>query len=250
MAGGAANVSQLQLSQVERIEEKTKHPGFEVLVRVIVSTGSVMRSQQLLREISTAFALYENPGLNGFKFLPAIDVQGLVTAFIFRFFPNELRSNVLSSSELATLFHLPDAQFTPSTSVVRQQSKQVDGPVQLPTAGMLFGYNEFRGARKEIRLSPEDRRRHTYILGQTGTGKSTMLENLAVQDMIAGNGFAFIDPHGDSAEKLLALVPKERAEDVIYFNPADTQFPLGLNLFEFTDPAQKDFLVQETINML
>ena len=248
--GGSPDVSKLQLSQVERIEEKTKHPGFEVLVRVIVSTGSTVRSQQLLRDISTAFALFENPGLNGFKFLPALDVQGLVTAFIFRFFPNELSSNVLNSAELATLFHLPDSQFTPSASGQRQQTKQVDGPVALSGAGLLFGYNEFRGVKKEIRLGEEDRRRHTYILGQTGTGKSTMLENLAVQDMLAGNGFAFIDPHGDSAEKLLALVPKERAEDVIYFNPADTQYPLGLNLFEFTDPAQKDFLVQETINML
>ncbi len=248
--GGGPDVSQLALSQVERIEEKTKHPGFEVLVRVIVSTGSVARSQQLLRDIATTFALYEAPGLNGFKFLPAVDVQGLVTAFIFRFFPPELKSNVLSSAELATLFHLPDSQFTPSASVGRQQSKQVDGPVQMPTVGLLFGYNEFRGVRKEIRLSPEDRRRHTYILGQTGTGKSTMLENLAVQDMLSGGGFAFIDPHGDSAEKLLSMVPKERAEDVIYFNPADSQYPLGLNLFEFTDPAQKDFIVQETINML
>ncbi|HVQ43511.1 MAG TPA: hypothetical protein VMT30_00915 [Candidatus Saccharimonadia bacterium] len=248
--GGQADVSQLQLGQVDRIEEKTKHPGFEVLVRVIVSTGSVVRSQQLLRDIATTFALFDSPGLNGFKFLPALDVQGLVTAFIFRFFPNELASNVLSSAELATLFHLPDSQFTPSASVQRQQTKQVDGPVQLPTTGLMFGYNEFRGVRKEIRLSAEDRRRHSYILGQTGTGKSTMLENLAVQDMQAGNGFAFIDPHGDSAEKLLALVPKSRAEDVIYFNPADTQYPLGLNLFEFTDPTQKDFLVQETIGML
>jgi hypothetical protein len=249
-SGGAGDASNLQLSQVERIEEKTKHTGFEVLIRVIVSTSSVARSQQLLRDISTAFALYEAPGLNGFKFLPALDVQGLVTAFIFRFFPPELKGNVLSSGELATLFHLPDSQFTPSMSVERQQSKQVDGPVQMPTVGLLFGYNEFRGVKKEIRLSPEDRRRHTYILGQTGTGKSTMLENLAVQDMLSGNGFAFIDPHGDSAEKLLAMVPKERAEDVIYFNPADAEYPLGLNLFEFTDPAQKDFIVQETINML
>jgi hypothetical protein len=248
--GGGQEVSNLELQEVEAIEEKTKHPAFEVLIRAIVSTGSVARSQQLLRDIATAFALFETPGMNGFKFLPALDVQGLVTAFIFRFFPPELKSNILNSSELATLFHLPDAQFTPSTSVERQQSKQVDGPVQLPAQGLLFGHNEFRGVRKEIRLSPEDRRRHTYILGQTGTGKSTMLENLAVQDMLAGNGFAFIDPHGDSAEKLLSLVPKERAEDVVYFNPADTQYPLGLNLFEFTDPSQKDFIVQETINML
>ncbi len=247
---GGSGVSNLKLSQVERIEDKTKHPGFEVLIRVIVSTGSVVRSQQLLRDIATAFALFENPGLNGFKFLPALDVQGLVTAFIFRFFPNELSSDVLNSAELATLFHLPDSQFTPTRSVERQTTKQVDGPVQLPAAGLLFGFNEFRGVKKEIRLSTEDRRRHTYILGQTGTGKSTMLENLAVQDMLSGNGFAFIDPHGDSAEKLLALVPKNRSEDVIYFNPADGQYPLGLNLFEFTDPTQKDFIVQETINML
>ncbi|HUD11389.1 MAG TPA: hypothetical protein VMS08_03185, partial [Candidatus Saccharimonadia bacterium] len=248
--GGSPDVSNLQLAEIESIEEKTKHPGFEVLVRVIVSTQSVARSQQLLRDISTAFSLFEKPGLNGFKFLPALDVQGLVTAFIFRFFPTELSSNVLNSVELATLFHLPDSQFTPSTSVERQKSKEVDGPVQLSPVGLLFGYNDFRGVKKEIRLSPEDRRRHTYILGQTGTGKSTMLENLAVQDMVAGNGFAFIDPHGDSAEKLLAMVPKERAEDVIYFNPADTEYPLGLNLFEFKDPSQKDFIVQETINML
>jgi hypothetical protein len=248
--GAMGGASQLELSEVEAIEEKTKHPAFEVLIRVIVSTGSVPRSQQLLRDIATAFALFETPGMNGFKFLPALDVQGLVTAFIFRFFPPELKSNILNSVELATLFHLPDSQFTPTTSVERQQSKQVDGPIQLPTRGLLFGNNEFRGVKKEIRLSPEDRRRHTYILGQTGTGKSTMLENLAVQDMLAGNGFAFIDPHGDSAEKLLSMVPKERAEDIVYFNPADTQYPLGLNLFEFSDPSQKDFLIQETISML
>jgi hypothetical protein len=248
--GGGQDISNLQLSEIEKIEEKTKHPGFEILARVIVSTESVARSQQLLRDIATAFALFETPGLNGFKFLPALDVQGLVTAFIFRFFPPELKSNILNSVELATLFHLPDSQFTPASSVVREHSKQVDGPVHLPTVGLLYGFNDFRGVKKEIRLSEEDRRRHTYILGQTGTGKSTMLENLAVQDMVNGKGFAFIDPHGDSAEKLLALVPKERAEDVIYFNPADTQYPLGINLFEFTDASQKDFLVQETINML
>jgi hypothetical protein len=246
----SVQLSNLELSTVEAIEEKTKNPGFEVLIRVLVSTESVARSQSLLRDLATTFALFDRPGLNGFKFLPAVDVQGLVTAFIFRFFPPQMKTNILNTEELATLFHLPDSQFTPTTNVTRQQSKQVDGPVQLPQEGLLFGYNEFRGVRKEIRLSPEDRRRHTYILGQTGTGKSTLLENLAVQDMLAGNGFAFIDPHGDTAEKLLAMVPKNRAEDVVYFNPADTEYPLGLNLFEFTDPTQKDFLIQETIGML
>lgn len=243
-------LSNLQLGTIERIENKTKQPGFEVLVRLVVSTQTVATSQQLLRDLATAFALFEAPGLNGFKFLPAIDVQGLVTAFIMRFFPPEMHSSILNSTELATLFHLPDSQFVPTANVERQASKEVDGPVSLPSSGLLFGFNEFRGVKKEIRLSTEDRRRHTYVLGQTGTGKSTLLENLAVQDMLAGNGFAFIDPHGDTAEKLLSMVPKSRAEDVIYFNPSDTEYPLGLNLFEFSDPAQKDFLIQETISML
>lgn len=89
-----------------------------------------------------------------------------------------------------------------------------------------------------------------YVVGQTGTGKSTFLENLALQDMIEGRGFAFVDPHGDTAEKLLGMIPKERTEDVIYFCPSDMDYPLGLNLFEFHTPEQKDFLIQEVISML
>jgi hypothetical protein len=108
----------------------------------------------------------------------------------------------------------------------------------------------FRGSKKAIRLSLQDRQRHMYAVGQTGTGKSTFLENLALQDMLEGRGFAFVDPHGDTAEKLLAMVPKERTEDVIYFSPADMDYPLGLNMFEYHSPDQKDFLIQEAINML
>jgi hypothetical protein len=242
--------SKLEETVLESIEEKTRYPGYEVLVRVLVSTPSYDRSQALLRTVTNAFSLFEAPGMNGFKFIEGRDIAGLVTAFIFRFFPPELSSDVLNSVELATMFHLPDAQFVPTLQVERQLSKQTDGPVNVAHSGLLFGYNVFRGTRKEIRLDPEDRRRHSYIIGQTGTGKSVMLENLAVQDMLSGNGFAFIDPHGESAEKLLQMVPKERAEDVIYFNPADMENPLGLNLFEFQDPQQKDFLIQEAINMV
>jgi hypothetical protein len=248
--GKTFEVSKLEEDSLQAIEEKTKHPGYEVLIRVLASSPTYDRSQMLLRAITTSFALFDAPASNGFQFIEGRDMRGLVTAFIFRFFPPELTSTVLSSPELAALFHLPDAQFTPTSQVQRQQSKQVDGPVNMPTSGLLLGYNFYRGVKKEVRLSEQDRRRHTYIIGQTGTGKSTILENLAVQDMLAGNGFAFIDPHGDTAEKLISMVPKERAEDIIYFNPGDMDRPLGLNLFEFNDPTQKDFLIQESINML
>jgi len=245
-----SQLSELQQHVLQAIEQKAQKPGYETLIRVLVSTDNAQKSQKLLNDIVASFALYNAPAMNGFKFLPATDVSGLVTAFIFRFFPPELNNMILGASEMAALFHLPDSQFSPNSDVARQYSKQVDGPPSLPTEGLLLGHNEFRGNRKEIRLSENDRRRHTYILGQTGTGKSTLLENLIVQDMRAGLGFCFIDPHGDTAEKILGVVPKERAEDVIYFNPGDTDNPLGLNLFEFDSPDQKDFLVQEAINML
>jgi len=148
------------------------------------------------------------------------------------------------------LFHFPDQQNIQTSQLERQASKQVDGPRNIPEEGLLLGYNMFRGAKKAIRMEQADRARHMYVVGQTGTGKSTFLENLALQDMLEGRGFAFVDPHGDTAEKLLAMVPKERTEDVIYFSPADTDYPMGLNMFEFHSDDQKDFLIQEAINML
>jgi hypothetical protein len=178
------------------------------------------------------------------------NVEELVTAYIFRFFPQAVNQNILNSVELATIFHLPNQNNIPTSQVQRQMVKQVDGPTHIAEDGFLLGYNEFRGVKKQIRLNTNDRRRHMYFIGQTGTGKSSLLENLAFQDMMDGKGFAFIDPHGDSAEKLLGIVPKERVEDVIYFCPGDMEFPLGLNLFEFETQDQRDFLIQEAIAML
>jgi hypothetical protein len=244
-----------QLSSIEQqildsIDEKTRYPGFEVLIRVIASSNMAARSQAVLNNIVASFALFDAPGRNGFKYTSAKDIDSFVTAYILRFFPQEHTETILNSVELATIFHFPDQKNIPTSQLERQASKQVDGPRNIADEGMLMGYNVFRGSKKKIVLGTNDRRRHLYIVGQTGTGKSTFLENLAVQDMLSGDGFAFIDPHGDTAEKLLAMVPKERTEDVIYFCPADMDYPLGLNLFEFYEPEQKDFLIQEAINML
>jgi hypothetical protein len=173
-----------------------------------------------------------------------------VTAFILRFFPQEQTSNVLNVVELSSLFHFPDQSNIPTTQLERQASKQVDGPRNISEKGLVLGYNIFRGVKKRINLDDLDRRRHIYIVGQTGTGKSVLMKNLAVQDMLSGGGFAFIDPHGDAVDELLSMVPRERTEDVIYFSPADMDYPLGLNLFEFDSPDQKDFLIQEAISMI
>jgi hypothetical protein len=235
---------------IDAIEEKTRYPGYESLIRVVVASDTAARSQTLLKNVVAAFSLFDSPSNNGFQFTPTRNVDELVTAYIFRFFPQAITQNILNSVELATVFHLPDQKNIPTAQVKRQMSRQVDGPTDVMDEGFLIGYNEFRGVRKDIRLSSNDRRRHVYMIGQTGTGKSKFLENLAYQDMMDGKGFAFIDPHGDSAEVLMGAVPKERVEDVVYFNPADMDNPIGLNMFEYTTPDQKDFLVQEAINML
>jgi hypothetical protein len=243
-------LTSLEKTTVEAIEGKTKHPAYETLVRVVVSSNTAGHSQSLLKNVVAAFALFDSPSFNGFKFAVTKNIEELVTAYIFRFFPQTVTQNILNSVELASMFHLPNQKDIPTSQIQRQLSKQVDGPTHLMEDGFLLGYNEFRGVKKPIRLSTNDRRRHTYIIGQTGTGKSVLLENLAFQDMMDGRGFAFVDPHGDSVENLLGKVPKERVEDIIYFNPGDMTNPIGLNMFEFDHPDQKDFLVQESINML
>ena len=243
-------LTSLEKAKIETIEEKTRYPGYETLIRVVVSSNTAARSQALLGNVISAFSLFDSPSYNGFKFAVSRNIEELVTAYIFRFFPQSVSNNILNTIELATIFHLPDQKNIPTSQIQRQMSKQVDGPTQLMDEGFLLGYNEFRGTKKPIRLSTNDRRRHTYIIGQTGTGKSVLLENLAFQDMMDGKGFAFVDPHGDSVEALLGKVPKERVEDVIYFNPGDMTHPIGLNMFEFDHEDQKDFLVQEAINML
>jgi hypothetical protein len=243
-------ISGTDQSIIDAIENKAKHAAFEVNIRVVASSNVTQRSQAILKNIVATFALYNLPGKNGFKFVGAKDIDSFITAFILRFFPQENTKTVLNSVELATLFHFPEQSNIPTTQLERQASKQVDGPRNIPDEGLVLGYNVFRGTKTKINLSLDDRRRHIYSVGQTGTGKSTFLKSLALQDMLNGDGFAFIDPHGDVAEDLLALVPKERTEDVVYFCPADMDYPLGLNLFEFDSPEQKDFLIQEAINML
>ena len=243
-------LSSTEQGVVEAIEEKTRYPGYETLIRVVASSNTSARSQALMSNVVSAFALFDSTQNNGFKFSVAKDMSEFVTAYIFRFFPQEVRQNILNTVELSTIFHLPSQDAIPTAQVQRQLIKQVDGPTQLMEEGFLLGVNEFRGTKKPIRLGTKDRRRHVYMIGQTGVGKTGLLQNLAYQDMMDGRGFAFIDPHGDVVEELLGMVPKERVDDIIYFSPGDMEMPVGLNLFEFDNQDQRDFIIQETIAML
>ena len=217
---------------------------------MIASAETKARSEAMVGGVVSAFAQFDSQRYNGFRYNILKRPEKLATDVIFRFFPKQRTSDILNSVELATIFHLPSQTVIPTGQVERQMTKQVDGPANLVTEGLLLGVNEFRGAQKEIRLSQKDRRRHTYVIGATGMGKSTLLGNLAYQDMMDGRGFAFVDPHGDIVEDILSKVPPERIDDVIYFDPGDMENPIGMNMFEFESPDQKDFIIQEGINML
>ena len=248
--GSDKPLSQPKQEEIQAIENKAKFPGFEVLIRVVASTDSKQRSEALVGGIVASFSQFDSQTFNGFKYSFNKKSEQLASDYIFHNFPRTFKSCVLNSVELASIFHLPSQNSIPSSGVERQQTKQVDGPAKLMEEGVILGVNEYRGEKKEIRLGQKDRRRHTYVIGATGMGKSVFLKNVAYQDMLDGRGFAFIDPHGDVTEELLSMVPPDRIDDVVYFDPGDLENPIGMNMFEWQTEDQKDFIVQEGINML
>lgn len=243
-------VTNIKQDEITAITNKMRFPAFETLIRIIASSENKPRSEAIVGGIASAFSQFNSPELNGFKVHAFKDPKKLAIDYTFRFFPLRNHSSILNSVELASLFHLPEQSSIPNSQVERQLTKQVDGPARLATEGVFLGTNEFRGNQKAIYLDDDNRRRHMYVIGQTGMGKSVFLENIAFQDMCDGRGFAFIDPHGDAVEALLQRVPEERIDDVIYFDPADIEHPVGMNMFECTSEDQKDFIVQEGISML
>ena len=153
---------------------------------------------------------------------------------------------ILNSEEIASFYHMPISS-TETPRVKWLKSREAPPPSNLPDKGVLIGKSVFRGQSKDIYITDDDRRRHIYVIGQTGTGKSTLLGNMIVDDIKKGKGVAIIDPHGDLAENALSYVPQNRIDDVIYFDPGDIQRPLGLNMLEynFNRPEEKTFIVNE-----
>lgn len=243
-------------ARIEAMEEKAKHAGYEVMIRLVVSTANSSRSQALLTGLQSAFSLFNSPTGNSLKFVPPVSIEDFVTSYIMKMFPASRNSDILNTVELASIFHLPNQTNIVSSKIEQQNVREVEAPPQqMDPDGLLLGYNIFRGVKKEIRMSVDDRRRHTYVMGSTGMGKSVFLKNLALQDMRAGRGFAFLDPHGDAVEDLLKMVPENRINDVVFFNPPDMDNPIGMNIFEIdpNDPDPEntmDRIIGEINNML
>ena len=187
----APAVSGQDQALAEAIETKVQQPGFETSLRLVVSTADSARSQAIYRNLLASFSIFDNPGCNGFIDQKPRHLAKFVADFNLRLFPVGDRDLVLNTVELASLFHLPDAANIPTTQLIRQPSKQVDGPRNLPSDGLILGHNVFRGQQRQVSLRLKDRMRHMYVVGRTGTGKSVFLENLTLQDVRAGHGFCF-----------------------------------------------------------
>ncbi|MDO8507335.1 MAG: DUF87 domain-containing protein [bacterium] len=243
------------------IEEKAGKPAFETIIRFVVSTQTPHRSEMILAELQSAFAQFNDQNLNGFKFVREKNVDKLVTDYIFRFFEHKLFSlnsvlgnflghkSILNTEELSSIFHLPN-YLTPSPGINWLPAKMVELPLNIPQEGTVIGKATYRGEEKVIRVSDVDKRRHVYILGQTGTGKSNLMKNMIVDDIMRGKGVAYIDPHGQDLEDVISKIPKERAEDVIIFDAGDIERPMGLNIFEAETTEQKDLVTNEALDIL
>jgi len=230
---------------IKVLEEKTSKAGLDVNVRILVSASNEDASKLYLKNITETYNQF-----NYYQYgnsLRAIKpkVSELVKNYMYREYI-EKEKLVLNAEEMASMFHFPSPEIeTPNIKWLL--AKRMPAPVDAPQQGLFLGKNEFQGQNTKIHIKEADRRRHMYFVGMTGTGKSTLMENLAIQDIRAGHGVCVVDPHGTLIENIIAAVPKERAEDVVLFDPSDTERPLGLNILEANSPMEQDLATQEMI---
>ena len=237
---------------LEAVESKIGKPGFETSIRVVVVSGSEESAKNHVTNIGGSFAQFAGD-LNNLKSRKIYRKGSFMEDFLYRYQPMfnlfGNHTSILNSEELATIFHFPNKQIT-TPHVFWLNAKTAPAPSQIPTSGLYLGVSNYRGLRREAYIANEDRMRHVYIIGKTGTGKSELLKDMIVQDIKDGKGLCFMDPHGDALQDIMKLVPPERAEDVIYFNPSDTDRPMGLNLLEANTEDQKHFAATAVINMM
>jgi len=237
---------------LEAIEAKIAKPGFETSIRIVAVAKSEEVANSTVTNISGAFAQFSGD-LNNLKSRKINRKSAFMEDFLYRYQPmfNTFGNHVsiFNSEELATIFHFPNKQVT-TPHIHWLNAKVAPAPSQIPTEGLFLGVSAYRGVKRPVYISNEDRMRHLYIIGKTGTGKSELLKDLVLQDINEGKGVCFMDPHGDAVEDILKLVPPERAEDVIYFNPSDTERPLGMNLLEARTEDEKHFAATAVINLM
>ena len=248
--GASSGDSYVRMLQTEEevakaMGEKANQVGFCGTIRLLASSPQKFRVQEILDGLSVAFNVYQGAGTNSFENRRIVPLNVLNSPwmkhnFKYRMMPWGEKKCLFSAEEAATLYHFPDARFNRIPTIKWLDYKVLPPPINLPEEGIVLGENVYRGINKSIRFQREDRTRHCYVVGKSGSGKSVMLWNMAVQDIVNGEGVGVVDPHGDLIEDCLACVPKERAKEIIVFDPGDNERPLGINLLEAETAEQQD----------
>lgn len=236
---------------ITHITEKLTSTILDTNIRLLVNADTLTRSKSILHELASTFMQYQDTGANAiqFKSLEGSRLNQEIHNYIFRLWDDK-ESFPLNIKELSTIYHFP-YKVSEFSQLKKTDAAKAPAPIDLPQEGLFLGINEYRHLKTKAYLPEKDRLRHVYVIGQTGTGKSVMLKNMVLQDIIEGRGCCFIDPHGEDIKDLLGNVPKERWDDVIYFDPADTSMPFGLNMMEFdpNKPEQKTFVINEIFSI-
>lgn len=234
--------------ELEAITNKCSKPGFLTSVRMICVAPNEGVAKANLSNLKSTFSQFAG-SQNGFSGRNIRLSQMFMTDFIYRYQNMWGNNSVLSTEELATIWHLPNKTVdTPHIFWLAAKSAPATGG--FPENGLWLGRSIYRGQERNIYMSEEDRMRHMYIIGRTGTGKTELLKSMIIQDMRAGRGLCFLEPHGEGIEQLMELVPPERAEDVIFFDPADRERPLGFNLLEVNNYEEMYQVASSIINLM
>lgn len=245
---------EVDTKDLERIDEKISRPGFETVIRIVVSSTTSDMAEVHLRNIVAAFKQFDSHQ----QTLGEAAIfwkQGFMTNFIYKFFPVweppfKRVTSILSSEELGTMFHFPNKTIeTPHIQWLKAKTAPVSAEVPMD-GGTFMGTAYYRGVKRPVHVRLKDRMRHTYIIGKTGVGKSELLKEMIKQDIKDGRGVCVIDPHGDLVDDTLRYIPPERAEDVILFDPSDIERPIGLNLLECRSEEEKHFITSAIINLM
>lgn len=246
--------SALESEEVKLIDEKSKKIGYDAIIRILTVSRSHHECEMQMKNILSSFEQFKSPDTNYFHDTHEHASARTVRNMLYRTFSRpgwkKWKSMILNVEEISSIFHFPHSKYNLSPEIKWQKFKIVKAPDNIPKEWILLWHNTYRGKKIPVYMKSEDRMRHFYVVGQTGTGKTTILQAMARQDAKLGHGMAVMDPHGDFAADMLAHIPRSRADDVIYFNPSDTSRPMGLNLLEARDADEREFVAQDATKMM
>jgi hypothetical protein len=236
--------------EIRGIENKLSKMGFEAVIRFVIHAAEPSRVTTKVRDLEASFKQFTGSGTNELSMMLSEDKKEEIDHFKTRTFDHE-KAMLLSNEEVASIYHLPSIRAT-SPNVSWVYSNLGEPPSNLPIENVNYmGETLYRGKRVRFGLQDgDDRLRHMYLIGKTGTGKSTLLENMATQDIMAGHGVGVLDPHGETIEHILERIPDHRVDDVVIVDPSDTERPVGLNLLEMDDPSQKNLMASALVSAI